>query len=151
MHDRDERLSRFRCELLVAAARVRQEPQPERSLNRTIRKSIAQVVEHWADTVDTIDDKQIAEFDAAASGIGDDEFSECMHQATFEGWEDRTAETASEFIAIGDPQTEEPPPTLERRQVGVPLLPAPALRERRDRGLARHLVAVRRALYRGCC
>jgi hypothetical protein len=43
------------------------------------------------DTVDTIDDKQIAEFDAAASGIGDDEFSECMHRATFQGWEGRTA------------------------------------------------------------
>jgi hypothetical protein len=91
---------RFRCELLVAAARVRQEPQPGRSLNRTIRKSIAQAIEHWADTVDTIDDKQIAEFDAAALGIGDDEFRECMHRATFEGWEGRTAETASEFIAI---------------------------------------------------
>jgi len=63
-HNRDERLSRFRCELLVAAARVRQEPQG--SLNRTIRKSIAQAIEHWADTVDTIDDKQSAEFDAAA-------------------------------------------------------------------------------------
>ena len=61
MHDRDERLSRFRRELLVAAARVRQELQPGRSLNRTIRKSIAQAIEHWADTVDTIDDKQIAE------------------------------------------------------------------------------------------
>ena len=100
MHDRDERLSRFRRELLVAAARVRQELQPGRSLNRTIRKSIAQAIEHWADTVDTIDDKQIAEFDAAASSIGDDEFSECMHRATFEGWEGRTAETASQFIAI---------------------------------------------------
>jgi hypothetical protein len=100
MHDRDERLSRFRRELLVAATRVRQEVQPGRSLNRTIRKSIAQAIEHWADTVDTIDDKQIAEFDAAASGIRDDEFSECMHRATFEGWEGRTAETASGFIAI---------------------------------------------------
>ena len=100
MHDRDERLSRFRRELLVAAARVRRELQPGRSLNRTIRKSIAQAIEHWADTVDTIDDKQIAEFDAAASGIGDDEFSECMHQATFVGWENRKAGTASEFIAI---------------------------------------------------
>jgi hypothetical protein len=99
MHDRDERLSRFRRELLVAAARVRQELQPGRSLNRTTRKSIAQAIEHWADTVDTIDDKQIAEFDAAASGIGDDEFSGCMHRATFEGWEGRTAENASEFIA----------------------------------------------------
>jgi hypothetical protein len=75
MHDRDERLSRFRRELLVAAARVRQELQPGRSLNRTICKSIAQAIEHWADTVDTIDDKQIAEFDAAASGIGDDELA----------------------------------------------------------------------------
>lgn len=100
MHDRDERLSRLRRELLVAAARVRQELQPGRRLNRTIRRSIAQAIEHWTDTVDTIDDKQIAEFDAAASGIGDDEFSECMHRATFEGWERRTAETASEFIAI---------------------------------------------------
>jgi hypothetical protein len=100
MHDRDERLSRFRRELLVAAARVRQELQPGRSLNRTIRKSIAQAIEHWADTVDTIDEKQIAEFDAAASGIGDDEFSDCMHQATFEGWKGRKAGTASEFIAI---------------------------------------------------
>ena len=97
MHDRDERLSRFRRELLVAAARVRQELQPGRNLNRTIRKSIAQAIEHWADTVD---DKQIAEFDAAASGIGDDEFSDCMHQATFEGWKARKAGTASEFIAI---------------------------------------------------
>jgi hypothetical protein len=91
---------RFRRELLVAAARVRQELQPGRSLNRTIRKSIAQAIEHWADTIDTIDDKQIAEFDAAASGIGDDEFSDCMHQATFEGWKGRKAGTASEFIAI---------------------------------------------------
>ena len=100
MHDRDERLACFRRELLVAAARVRQELQPGRSLNRTICKSIAQAIEHWADTVDTIDDKQIAEFDAAASGIGDDEFSEFMHQATFVGWENRKAGTASEFIAI---------------------------------------------------
>ena len=100
MHDRDERLSRFRRELLVAAARVRQELQPGRSLNRTIRKSIARAIEHWADTVDTIDDKQIAEFDEAASGISDDEFRECMHRATFEAWEGRAAETASEFIAI---------------------------------------------------
>jgi hypothetical protein len=100
MRDRDDRLSRFRRELLVAAARVRQELQPGRSLNRTKCKSIAQAIEHWADTVETIDNTQIAEFDAAASGIGDDEFSECMHRATFEGWEGRTAETASEFIAI---------------------------------------------------
>jgi hypothetical protein len=100
MHDRDEWLSRFRRELLATAARARQELQSGRSLNRPIRKSIAQVIEHWADTVDTINDKQIAEFDAAASGIGDDEFRECMHRATCEGWEGRTAETASEFIAI---------------------------------------------------
>ena len=33
-------------------------------------------------------------------GIGDDEFSECMHRATFQGWEGRTAQTASEFIAV---------------------------------------------------
>jgi hypothetical protein len=98
MHDRDERLSRFRRELLVAAARVRQELQP--GLNRTICKSIAQAIEHWADTVDTIGDRQIAELDAAASGIGADEFSDCTHRATIEGWEGRTAETASEFIAI---------------------------------------------------
>ena len=100
MHDRDERLSRFRRELLVAAARVRQELQPGRSLNRTIRKSIAQAIEHWADTVDTIDDKQIAEFDAAVSGIGDDEFSECMHRAIFEGGKAARQETGSEFIGI---------------------------------------------------
>ena len=68
MHDRDERLFRFRRELLVAAARVRQELQPGRSLSRTIRKSIAQAIEHLADTVDTINDEQIAEFDAAACG-----------------------------------------------------------------------------------
>jgi hypothetical protein len=80
--------------------RTRSPGAPARSKSQPHNTQVAQAVEHWADTVDTIDDKQIVEFDLAASGIGDDEFSDCMHQATFEGWEGRKAGTASEFIAI---------------------------------------------------
>ena len=61
MHDRDERLSRFRRELLVAAARVRQELQPGRSLNARHASQSRKQSSTGTDTVDTIDDKQIAE------------------------------------------------------------------------------------------
>jgi hypothetical protein len=70
---------------------------------RSLRREKPSRVGTWrvrSVAVDTIDDKQIAEFDAATSGVGDDEFSDCIHQGTVEGWEGRKAGTASEFIAI---------------------------------------------------
>src|SRR5262245_42618450 len=50
-----------RCRTRSPGAPTRPEPQPQ-------DMQVALAIEHRADTVDTIDNKQIAEFDAAASG-----------------------------------------------------------------------------------
>ena len=100
MHDRDERLSvsDASCSSLPRAF-ARSPSQGEASTARYASQSRKQSSTGPTPSTPSTT-KQIAEFDAAASGIGDDEFSDCMHQATFEGWEGRKAGTAAEFIAI---------------------------------------------------
>jgi len=89
MPDREEWLAQFRCYLLDCAGRF---PKAQRTF--------AKALEGWAETIETIADPQIEQFDLAEREVTEDRFDYAFRAAVAEGWSDHKAKTASEFLAI---------------------------------------------------